>query len=78
MGKETIEGLVTVITAIVGVALVATLVSKNANTSAVVAAGGTSLATALTAAEAPVTQTASGGLSSIGWTGSAPIDLGSM
>lgn len=69
MGKETIEGLMTVALAIVGVAMVAVLVSKNANTSGVLAASGGALATGITAAIAPVT--------SVGWTGGAPVDLAS-
>lgn len=72
MGKETIEGIITVALAIVGVGLIATLVSKNANTAGVLSASGSALATGLTAAEGPVLQT-----SSIGWTGGAPLDLGS-
>ena len=76
MGKEAIEGLITVATAIVGVAIIATLVSKNAQTASVLSAGGSALSTAISAATGPVTQ-ASNGLGSIGWTGGAPIDLGS-
>lgn len=41
--------------AIVGVAILAVLVSKNANTSGVIGASGTAFAQALGAAEAPVT-----------------------
>jgi hypothetical protein len=76
MGKEAIEGLVTVITAIVGVALLAVLVSRNANTSGVISSGGSALATALTAAESPVSSSGSG--NTIGFTGGAPIDLGTL
>lgn len=65
MGKETIEGLVTVATLIVGVAFIAVLVSNNANTSGVLSAGGSALSTAITAAVSPV--------SSSGYTGGVPI-----
>jgi hypothetical protein len=69
MGKEAIEGIVSVALAIVGVAIIATLVSKNAETARVLTAGGNALATGLQAATGPVT--------SIGWTGSAPLDIAS-
>lgn len=72
MGQEAISGLVTVALAIVGVAVIATLVSKNANTAGVLTAGGQSLATGITAAVSPVTA-----VQSIGWTGGAPVDLAS-
>lgn len=71
MGKEAIEGVVTVALAITGIAFVAVLVSKNAQTGSVLTAGGTALATGIAAATAPVT----GSTSSIGWTGGAPLDL---
>jgi len=70
MGKETIEGLVTVAVAIVGVAMIAVLVSKNANTANVLSAGGQALATGISAATGPIT--------SVGWTGGAPMDLPSF
>jgi hypothetical protein len=80
MGKEAIEGLITVATAIVGVAIIATLVSNNANTSGVLTAGGTALGTAIQAATAPVSAaTTSSGLGSsllspASWTGGSPTD----
>jgi hypothetical protein len=74
MGKEAIEGIITVSTAIVGVAIIAVLVSRNANTAGVLTAGGNALGQALTAATGPVTATTT---SSIGWTGGAPLDFGS-
>jgi hypothetical protein len=53
---------VTIATAIVGVALLAVLVSKNANTSGVLNAAGSAFSTALGAATGPVTgNTAMGG-----------------
>lgn len=74
MGRETIEGLVTVCVAIVGLGIVATLVSRNANTAGVLTAGGGALATGISAATGPVT----GAVQSIGWTGGAPVDLASF
>ena len=71
MGKEAIEGIITVATAIVGVAIIATLVSRNADTANVLSAGGSALAKSLNAATSPVTGNG-GGISSIGWTGGAP------
>lgn len=54
MGKTALEGIVTVATMIVGVAIVATLVSKNAQTADVITAGGKALSGALQAAIGPV------------------------
>jgi hypothetical protein len=80
MGREAIEGLITVATAIVGVAIIATLVSQNAQTGQVLTAGGQALGTAIRAATSPVTASganvgASGfRLSPGSWTGGAPMD----
>jgi hypothetical protein len=63
MGKIT-ESVVVVLTGIIGVAALAVLVSKNANTSNVLKAGGAAFSGALSAATAPVT----GGASMPGWT----------
>ncbi|MDE2019970.1 MAG: hypothetical protein KGJ13_06530 [Patescibacteria group bacterium] len=52
--NELVSGVVTIAVAVIGVALLATLVSRNANTAGILTAGGGSLATALTAAEGPV------------------------
>lgn len=54
MGDQLISSVVTVSVAIVGLAIIATLVSKNANTSNIIASGGRSFSQALTAAEGPV------------------------
>lgn len=70
MGREAIEALVTVAVAIVGVGMIAVLVSKNANTAGVLTASGQALATGLSAAQGPVT----GGFGG-GWTGGSPLDL---
>lgn len=49
------NSVVTILTAIVGVAILAVIVSKNSNTSGVISAGGSAFAAALGAATAPVT-----------------------
>ena len=48
-------GVVTIATAIVGVAVLAVIVSKNANTSGVISSAGSALATDIGAAVSPVT-----------------------
>ena len=55
MSDQLIGGVVTVLTAIIGVAIIAVLVSQNAQTSSVIQAGGNAFSSALSAAEAPVT-----------------------
>lgn len=60
MGDRIITEIVTIATAIVSLAIVAVLVSKQANTSGVVSAAGNALATDLKAAVSPVS---GGGLS---------------
>lgn len=49
------EALVTIATAIVGVAILAVLVGKNSQTASVIQAGGSAFSTALGVAENPVT-----------------------
>lgn len=49
------EEIATILTAIIGVAILAVLVSKNANTSGVIAAGGKAFAQDLGVAISPVT-----------------------
>lgn len=49
-----VDGVVSIAVAIVGVALLAVLVSRNANTAGVFTAGGNAFATALGAATGPV------------------------
>lgn len=63
MSDSIITSVVTVLMAIIGVAIIAVLVSKNANTSGVLASGGQSFAQSLGAATAPIT---GGGFSSFG------------
>lgn len=50
-----IDGAVSIAVAIVGVALLAVLVSRNANTAGVISASGSAFARGLSAATAPVT-----------------------
>jgi len=57
------QGVVTIAVAIIGVATLAVLVSKNANTSQVINSAGNAFATALGAATAPVTGGGFGSLS---------------
>ena len=54
MGEQLVSSVVTVSVAIVGLALVAVLVSKQADTSNVISAGGSAFSRSLLAAEAPV------------------------
>jgi hypothetical protein len=69
MSDQLISSVVTVLTAIVGLAIIATLVSKNAQTGSIITAGGSAFSGALAAAEAPVT--GSSGLNVAGTFGSA-------
>jgi hypothetical protein len=71
MGEQLVSSTVTVLTAIVCLAIIAVIVSKNANTSGVINAGGSAFSRALSAAEAPVTGTSSMGSSFQGFSGYA-------
>lgn len=55
MGDQLIASVVTVLTAIVGLAIIAVLVSKQANTSGVIQSGGSAFSQAISAAVSPVT-----------------------
>jgi len=55
MSDQLLGGVVTVATAIIGVAIIAVLVGSNAKTSQVIQAAGNAFGNALQAAEAPVT-----------------------
>jgi len=55
MSDQLIGGVVTVATAIIGVAIIAVLVGSNAKTSSVIQSAGQAFSGALSAAEAPVT-----------------------
>lgn len=54
MGDRLISSLATIATGIIGLAIIAVLVSRNAKTSQVIGAGGSAFSGALEAAEAPV------------------------
>ena len=66
MDRDLFNGLTTVTLAIVGVALIAVLVSKNANTGGVLDAYGNSFSQLLSTAEAPVTGAGGGGQINMG------------
>lgn len=55
MSDQLITSVVTVLVAIVGVAIIAVLVSKNANTAGVISAGGSAFSQSLSTALSPVT-----------------------
>jgi hypothetical protein len=55
MGDELMRSIVTVLLAVTGIAFVATLVSKNANTAQVIQAGAGGFSTVLGTALSPVT-----------------------
>jgi PRD1 phage membrane DNA delivery len=55
MGDKMVEAMVTIGGAIIALAIIATLVSKNANTTGVIQAGASGFNNALAVAEAPVT-----------------------
>lgn len=55
MGDQVISGVVTVATAIIGVAIIAVLVGSNAKTSTVIQSAGQAFSSALGVAESPVT-----------------------
>jgi PRD1 phage membrane DNA delivery len=69
MGKGAIEALVTVLTAIVGLAIVAVIVSKNAQTGSVLAAAGNALSGAIGAAVKPVSDGTAGSNTELGQIG---------
>ena len=54
MSSSLIEALVAILTGIIGLAALSVLVSKNANTSGVLSAGGSAFSNMLNAATAPV------------------------
>lgn len=55
MGDQLIASVVTVLSAIVGLAIIAVIVSKQANTAGVISSGGSAFAQAVQAAVSPVT-----------------------
>lgn len=58
MSDQIVGSVVTVIVAIIGVAIIAALVSKNANTSGVLSAGGSAFSGILKSALAPISGSA--------------------
>jgi PRD1 phage membrane DNA delivery len=71
MGDQVIQGVVTIASAIVGIAIIAVLVSKQANTGSVISSAASGFAQDIGAAVSPITGGSSfagggGGLSSIG------------
>jgi len=60
MGDSLITAVVTVLMAIVGVAIIAVLVSKNANTTGVISAGASGFSQSLSTALSPVTGSGGG------------------
>lgn len=55
MSEQLVSSVTTVLLAIVGVAIIAVLVSRNANTTGVISSGGSAFAQDLGAATAPIT-----------------------
>lgn len=63
MGDQLITSITAILTAIVGVAIIAVLVSRNANTSGVISAGGSAFAQDLGVAISPITGSGVGAFS---------------
>ena len=72
MSDHTITAIVSIITAMIGVAIISVLVSNQAQTGSVITAGGNALGTVLKAATAPVS---GGGLGSLGSLNSIPSSV---
>ena len=64
MGKETLDTITGIVTAIIGLAIISVILSKNANTSAVITSAGSALSGDISAATAPIT--GSGGMNDLG------------
>ena len=75
MSDQLITSVVTVLTAIIGVALIAVLVSKNANTVGVIGAGASGFSQALGTALSPVTGSSSFGSFTGGGAGYSNLSL---
>ena len=69
MGREVLDTILGIVTAIVGLAIISVLLSKNANTVNVIKASGSALASDITAATAPITGGGFGGFQSFDTTG---------
>jgi hypothetical protein len=66
MTDKVIEGIIAILTAVVGLAIISVLVSKNAQTGSVLSAGASGFSSILSAATAPVSGNSLGGLPSLG------------
>lgn len=75
MGKELLDTITSIVTAIIGLAILSVIVSKNANTTGVIQASAGGLAQDIQAATSPVTG-GGGGLGNLSM-GSGGIDNGS-
>lgn len=64
--NQLVNGIITILAAVVGVAILAVLVSKSSNTTAVLQAGSSGFAQILGAAESPVTGASFNGSSGLG------------
>ena len=77
--NQALEGVITIATAIVGVAILAVLVSQKSNTAGVLAAGGSAFSNALSAATGPVTGANTASVNTQGGSGFAGFgSLGSI
>ena len=72
MGENLVSSLTTVALALVGLGILATLVSRNANTTGVISAGSRGFTSALSAAEAPVI--GSSGMNSLNYQAAGYVD----
>ncbi|HET8705955.1 MAG TPA: hypothetical protein VFM46_06600 [Pseudomonadales bacterium] len=61
--NQLVNGIITILAAVVGVAILSVIVSKNSNTTEVIKAGSQGFSAILGAAEAPVTGSSMGGWS---------------
>lgn len=73
MNNEIVAGIVTILTAIVGVAIIATLVSNKAQTSQVINAGGSAFSGALGTALGPITGYTPQSSSGLGFGGASEL-----
>lgn len=72
------ESIVTIATAIVGLAIVAVLVSNKAQTGSVLGAAGSAFANAISAATGPVTGTSATPNLTVGTSGNSGFSLGNL
>lgn len=76
MSDHIVTSLVTVLMALIGVAIIAVLVSKQANTTGVLSAGGSAFSGVLGTALGPVTGAGAGGFNFTGSPTSIPLNIG--